>query len=59
MRALLARVSPIRVCAVTLLPEPGLADDRHHLAGAQVEADPVDGLDDAVFGREADPQVAD
>ena len=35
-----------------------LADDPEHLAALELEADAVDGLDDAVLGRELDLQVS-
>ena len=41
------------------LARAGLADDRQHFARGEVEADPVDRLQQAAFGREADPQVPD
>ena len=37
----------------------GLADDAERLAALQREGQAVDGLDQAVVGREVDPQVAD
>ena len=37
----------------------GLADDRHHLAAVDLEADAVDGLHDALLGGEGDAQVGD
>ena len=36
----------------------GLADDAEGLAALDVEREAVDGLDDAVLGREVHPQVA-
>ena len=40
------------------LARAGLADHAEHLAGSDVEADAVDGLQRAARGRECDPQVA-
>jgi hypothetical protein len=37
------------------LAGPGLPDDPERLAALQVERQPVDGLDQAVVGREVDP----
>ena len=37
----------------------GLAEQRQYLARAEIEADRVDGADDAVPGRELDAEVAD
>ena len=45
--------------ACTVLPGPGLAEDREHLALLQRVGDPVDGLDDAVLGPELDLEVVD
>ena len=44
--------------AVTLLPEPGLADEPEHFAGAHVEVDAVDGLGHAGLGIEVGAQPA-
>ena len=45
--------------AVTLLPQPGFADEAERLAVADVEADVVDRLDDAVGREEVGRQAAD
>ena len=45
-------------CAVTVLPQPGLADDAERPAALQRVADAVDGADGALVEREVDAQVA-
>ena len=45
--------------AVTLLPEPGLADDGQRLAGGDVERDLIDRRQPAALRFEARRQVAD
>ena len=47
------------VCAVTLLPEPDSPTIASTSPGRELEADAVDRLQSAAFGREADPQVLD
>ena len=44
--------------AVTLLPQPELADQPQHLAGTQVERQIVDGRDRALLGGEHHAQIA-
>ena len=41
------------------LARTGLADDPERLAGVDVVGDAVDGVDDAVFGRKLDGEVAE
>ena len=43
--------------AVTLLPQPRLADDRQRLAALERERDAVDGLDDALSRIEVGLEV--
>ena len=57
--AVVRRSRPMAASQVTLLPEPGLADDAERLARIDVVGDVVDGVDDAVLGREVDGEVAD
>ena len=45
------------VCAVTLLPEPDSPTIASTSPAREVEADPVDRLQQPAFGGEADPQV--
>ena len=51
--------SRITLIIVTLLPEPGLADDPEHLVGAERERDAVDRGHLAAVGEEGHAQVAD
>ena len=46
-------------CAVTDLPEPGLAQDRDRLPSFQRERHAVDGTSDPVASRELDLQFVD
>ena len=57
--ALGARVSPVIVCAVTLLPQPDSPTMASTSPAREVERHPVDRLYDAVFGGEADLEVVD
>src|SRR5262249_17944779 len=41
------------------LPAAGLADDAEHLAALDREGEPVDGMDGAVLGGEADGEIGD
>ncbi len=45
--------------AVTLLPEPELADDGDRLAGADIERHLIDGREPAALRIEAGREVAD
>ena len=57
--AALRLMSPRAVRHVTLLPDPGLADDAERLSAVDLEREPVDGLDDPVGRGELDSEVAD
>ena len=43
--------------ALTVLPQPDSPDEAEDLAGHDVVADAVDGVDDALFGEELGAQV--
>ena len=57
-RAFGERVSPSSVIAVTDLPQPDSPTTARISPGAQVERDAVDGLHDALVGRERHREVA-
>ena len=59
MRALLARVRPMIVCAVTLLPEPDSPTIASTSPGRRSKLTPSTACTTPAFGGEADPQVVD